>query len=420
MMFCCLLRKIFGLAFYGWMFMVDVDRIREDFPLLKTGVIYFDNAASSLTPKIVVDKMVEYFLEYRANIERGIYELSRRADEEYEDARRRVAKFLGAKSMQEIVFVKNTTEAINIVAHSLNFKKNDKIVTTLLEHHSNFLPWIRCKELYGVKVETVKPNPQGFLDLSDFEKIVDDNTKVVAVTHVSNVLGIITPIKKIAEIAHEHNALMVVDGAQSTPHLKIDVKNLDCDFFAFSGHKMCGPTGSGGLYIREDLIETLKPIYVGGGTVEYVNSESYRLHEGPTKFEAGTPAIGEVIGLKTAVEYLESIGLENIEQYERMLSRKIYEGLMEFPNVEVYGPEPKFKLSVTSFNVNGLGPHDVALILDSTAKIAVRSGMHCAQPLIRLVLGKPQGTVRASTYLYNTKDEVEKFLSVIERISKLK
>lgn len=398
--------------------MFNVEKVREDFPVLKKGVIYLDSAASSLTPKIVLDKMFEYYLEYRSNIERGLYEFSQRASEEYENTRKTVANFLGAKSPDEIVFTKNTTEAINIVAHSLSFKKGEKIVTTLLEHHSNLLPWIRCKERYGVKVELVKPNIQGLFNLADFEKAIDNNTKIVALTHVSNVLGVITPVKEVAEIAHEHGALILVDGAQSTPHMKIDVKSLGCDFFAFSGHKMCGPTGSGGLYIREELMKTLDPLYVGGGAIELVEPETFKLKDAPSKFEAGTPPIAEVIGLKAAIEYLTSIGVENIEEHEKILSRKIYEGLVETPGVEVYGPEPKFKLGVTSFNVSGFSPNDVALVLDSTARIAVRSGMHCAHPLVRNILGKPQGTVRVSTYLYNKVEEVEKFLSVIREISR--
>jgi cysteine desulfurase/selenocysteine lyase len=397
--------------------MFDVQKVREDFPPLKTGVIYFDSAASSLTPKTVIDGMLEYYLEYRANIERGLYQLSQRASEEYEASRKKMASFIGAKFPDEIVFVKNTTEGINLAAHSLKLGKEDKVVTTLLEHHSNLLPWLRCSERYGVKVEMVKPSREGFLDPVDFERVIDDRTRIVAVAHVSNVLGTITSVREIAEIAHEHGALMLVDGAQSVPHMKVNVRELGCDLLAFSGHKMCGPTGSGVLYVRESLLEKLDPLYLGGGTVELVDLNGYRLLKGPAKFEAGTPAIGEVIGLKAAVEYLESLGMDAVEQHEKVLSKKVYEGLSQMAKVEVYGPEPKFKLGVTSFNVEGLSPHDVALILDSMAKIAVRSGMHCAQPLVRNVLGKQQGTVRLSPYLYNTVEEVEKFLAAIEQIA---
>ncbi len=397
--------------------MFDVQKVREDFPLLKTGVIFFDSAASSLTPKTVIDRMLEYYLEYRANIERGLYQLSQRASEEYEAARKEVARFIGARSPDEIVFVKNTTEGINLAAHSLNWGKEDKVVTTLLEHHSNLLPWLRCSERYGVKVEMVKPSREGFLDPADFERVIDNKTRLIAVAHVSNVLGTITPVREIAEIAHEHDALILVDGAQSVPHMKVNVRELGCDLLAFSGHKMCGPTGSGVLYVSRSLLGKLDPLYLGGGTVELVDLNGYRLLEGPAKFEAGTPAIGEVIGLKAAVKYLESLGMNAIEQHEKILSKKVYEGLSQVDKVEVYGPEPKFKLGVTSFNVEGLSPHDVALILDSMAKIAVRSGMHCAQPLVRSILGRQQGTVRLSPYLYNTVEEVEKFLAAIEQIA---
>ena len=396
--------------------MLNVERVREDFPQLKTGIIYFDSAASSLTPKTVIDKMLEYYVEYRSNIERGVYSLSQRASEEYEDARRTLAKFIGAKNPDEIVFVKNTTEGINIVAHGLTFNRGDKIVTTLLEHHSNLLPWMRCKQRYGVRVEMVKPSGEGLLDPAEFEKAVDDKTKLVAVTHVSNVLGTVTPVREIAQIAHEHGALLLVDGAQAAPHLEVDVRRLDCDFYALSGHKMCGPTGSGVLYIKEEVSEALEPLYVGGGTVEYVDLEGFRLLRGPERFEAGTPAIGEVIGLKAAAQYLISLGRRNIEAHERELSRMVYEGLSSLKGVEVYGPSPEFKLGVTSFNLAGLNPHDLASILDLKAGIAVRSGMHCAQPLVRQVLGKPEGTVRLSLYVYNTAEEVEIFLSTMREL----
>lgn len=397
--------------------MFNVERVREDFPPLKTGVIYLDNAASSLTPKVVIDKMLEYYTEYRANIERGLYYFSQKASEEYEEARKEVASLIAA-SPEEIIFVKNTTEGINMTAHGLKFKRGDRVVTTLLEHHSNLLPWMRCRDRYGIELVMVKPSREGFLDPADFERLVNDNTRLVAVTHVSNVLGTISPVREIAAIAHEHGALMLVDGAQSVPHMKIDVKKLDCDILAFSGHKMCGPTGSGVLYLRGEASKEVEPPYVGGGTVEYVNTEGFRLHKGPERFEAGTPAIGDVLGLKAAVQYLKALGMEAVESHERILAKKVYKGLSEMENVEVYGPEPDRKLGVTSFNVKGLSPHDVALALDCLAKIAVRSGMHCAQPLVRHVLGKPQGTVRLSPYLYNTQEEIDKFLEILGEIAR--
>ncbi|RLI29513.1 MAG: cysteine desulfurase [Candidatus Hecatellales archaeon] len=397
--------------------MLNVGKVRRDFPLLKKGVIYFDSAASSLTPKPVVDRMLEYYLEYRSNIERGLYELSQYASEQYETARRKVASFLGAKP-EEIIFTKNTTEGINLVAQGLKLRRGDRIVTTLLEHHSNFLPWLRCKQKFKVEIRFVKPDVRGILDPADFEKAVNNRTKIVAVTHVSNVLGTISPVREIVEIAKERGSLVLVDGAQAAPHMEVDVKKLGCDFYAVSAHKMCGPTGVGALYVKEEHLGRLDPLCLGGGTVEYVGRQSFRLRRGPERFEAGTPPIGEVIGFKAAIEYLENLGMGNVETHERKLSKMLYEGLREIPKVEVYSPEPENKLGVTSFNIKGLDPHKVALILDSTAKIAVRSGMHCAQPLVRDILKQPQGTVRASPYIYNTPEEVEKLLSTVETIAR--
>ncbi|RLF15802.1 MAG: cysteine desulfurase [Thermoprotei archaeon] len=397
--------------------MLDVARVREDFPLLKTGIVYLDSVATSLTPRQVVEAMDRYYAEYRANVGRGIYELARRASEAYEEARRAVAKFINAEGRGEVVMVKNTTEAINLVAHSLKWRKGDKVVTTLLEHHSNYLPWLKCAQRYGVKVEVVRPSREGFLDLGEVERVVDDNTRLVAVTHVSNVLGVVTPVKEIAEIAHEHGALMLVDGAQSVPHFRVDVSRLKCDFLAFSGHKMCGPTGSGGLFIGREAWSELDPVFIGGGTVEEVDVGSFALLSGPARFEAGTPMIAEAIGLRAAVEYLERLGMDSVEEHERRLGRRLHEGLAELPGVEVYGPEPRYKLGITSFNVEGLDPHEVAMILDAS-RIAVRSGMHCAQPLIKRVLGLARGTVRASVYLYNTEEDVERLLSAVEELAR--
>lgn len=397
--------------------MLNVEKIREDFPILETGVIYLDSTATSLTPKQVLSEMEKYYLEYRANVGRGIYELAERATSAYEAARKRIASFINAIK-GEVVMVKNTTEAINLVAHSLKWRKGDKIVTTLLEHHSNYLPWLRCAERYGVKVEAIKPTPQGMIEVDDLEKTVDDSTKLVAMTHVSNVLGSITPVEEAARIAHEHGALLLIDGAQSVPHIKVDVAKLGCDFLAFSGHKMCGPTGSGALYISREAWEELDPVFVGGGTVESVEEGRFTLLKGPARFEAGTPGIAEAIGLKRAVEYLDALNMDHVVKHERKLGERMYEGLCSMEGVEVYGPEPKYKLGITSFNVEGLDPHEVALILDASAKIAVRSGMHCAQPLIKQVLKKPKGTVRASLYIYNTKEEVEKFLSAMEELTR--
>ena len=400
--------------------MLDVDSVRRDFPILRDGIIYMDSAASSLTPEPVLEKMLEFYREYRANIARGIHCFSQRASEEYESARRKVANFINASTPFEVVMTRNTTEGINIVANGLKWRRGEKMVTSLIEHHSNFIVWLRVKERYGVDIEVVKPSKpleEGLFEVSDFEKAIDDRTRLVAVTHASNVLGLIMPIREIVEIAHEHGALVLVDGAQSVPHIRVDVQRLNCDFLAFSGHKMCAPTGSGALYIKEELLNEVEPLCIGGGTISDVGLDYYQLEEGPSRFEAGTPAIADIIGLGAAVEYLKEIGVENLERHEAKLTEKIYEGLRSIPKVEVYSPEPKYKVGITSFNVDGLNHHDVALTLDALARIMVRSGHHCALPLVRNVIRRP-GTVRASTYLYNTVEEAERFISAVEEITK--
>jgi len=399
--------------------LLNVDEMRKDFPILETGVIYLDSAASSLTPEPVLQKMLEFYRGYRANVERGIHKLSQKASEEYERAHAKVADFINAKSESEVIMTKNATEAINYVANGLKWKKGDKIVTSVIEHHSNFIVWLRVKNRYGVDLEILKPRKpviKGFLDPADFQKAIDDKTKLVAITHVSNVLGVITPIKEIAEIAHEHDALVLVDGAQAVPHIKVDVQKIGCDYLAFTGHKMCAPTGSGALYIREELIDKIEPQCIGGGTIADVDMDYYKLGESPRRFEAGTPAIAESIGLGAAVDYLQKIGMENIENHERRLTKQIYEELREIPKVEVYGPEPEHKIGITAFNVGDLNPHDVALALDVSADIMVRSGHHCALPLAKNLLHKP-GSVRASTYFYNTEGEIEKFVSTLREIA---
>ena len=394
-----------------------MNRIRGDFPILGSGIIYLDNAASSLTPEPVLGKMLEYYHEYRANVERGVHRLSQRASEEYEEAHRKVADFIGAKSWRSIIFTRNTSESINIVAQGLRWRRGDKIVTTLLEHHSNYIVWLRAAERFGLEVEVVKPNREGLFDLSDFERAIDDRTRLVAVTRVSNVLGVIVPVEEIAEIAHEHGSLILVDGAQAVPHMETDVRRLGCDFLAFSGHKMLGPTGIGVLYADPAVVEELEPLCIGGGTIRDVGLEAYELTESPERFEAGTPAIAEAIGLGAAVDYLMALGMGSVEEHDRRVSWAIREGLMEIEGVEVYGPrEPEHGMSVVSFNVEGLNPHEVALALDASANIMVRSGHHCAMPLVKHLLNRPQGTVRASTYIYNTLDEAEKLVEAVRKI----
>lgn len=399
--------------------LLNTEKIRKDFPILESGIVYLDNAASSLTPEQVLQKIMEFYHSYRANVDRGIHRLSQKASEEYEKTHAKVADLINAESETEIVLTRNATEAINLIANGLAWKKGDKIVTSLIEHHSNFIVWLRLKRRYGVDVEIVRPNREGLFDIADFEKAIDNKTRLVALTHVSNVLGVRTPLQEVAKIAHDHDAHLLVDGAQSVPHLKVDVQRIGCDFLAFSGHKMLGPTGVGALYARRELLDDLEPLSIGGGTIADVGSNYYTLSEGPSKFEAGTPAIAEAIGLGAAIEYLSEIGLENIGIHERKLVENLYKGLTDISGVEVYGPKRvEQRTSIVSFNVNSLNPHDVALALDVSADIMVRSGHHCCIPLIKELLKRNEGTVRASLYVYNTEAEVEKLVSAVDEIAR--
>ena len=398
--------------------MLDVDKIRLDFPILKTGVVYMDSAASSLTPEPVLDKMMEFYHQYRANTDRGIHQLSQKASEEYELAHRKVAQLLNAESSDQVVMTRNTTEGLNMIANGLKWTKRDKIVTTMMDHHSNFIIWQRVKQRHGVRLETVKPNEQGLFDLADFEKAIDDSTKLVAFPHVSNAVGSIVPAHDIVKIAAEKGALTVIDAAQSVPHMKVDVREIGCDFLAFSGHKMCGPTGSGGLYIRKGLAEEIEPTYIGGGTIKDVSADEYELTEGWRRFEAGTPAIAEGIGLGRAAEYVAQLGMENIREHELRLGKRLYDGLKGIRKVKVYGPEDyQSRVALASFNVGDLNPHDVALALDVSKKIMIRSGHHCALPTMKEII-HANGTARASLYIYNRAEDVEVFLSTVEEIAR--
>ncbi|MDQ1280739.1 MAG: cysteine desulfurase / selenocysteine lyase [Thermoproteota archaeon] len=397
--------------------MMNVKWTRRDFPILETGVAYMDNAASSLTPEPVLSKMMEFYHEYRSNVERGVHRLEQRAGEEYEKSRIKISNFINTKSSDEVIMTKNTSEGINLVASGLKWHRGDKIVTTSLEHHSNFIVWLRVKERYGIDLQVIKPSKEGKFSLSDFEEAVDEKTRLVAMSHVSNVFGGISPVKEVAELAHEHGALMLVDGAQSVPHMSVDVQKLGCDFLAFSGHKMCGPTGSGVLFIRKETQEEVEPLCIGGGTVDDVGLDYYRLVEGPKRFEAGTPAIAEVIGLGAAIDYLGQIGMRTIEEYERQLTIKLWSGLSEIPRIEVYGPSSEDRVGIVSFNLGSLSSHDVAIALDIASNVMVRSGYHCAIPLMKDLLRVPGGVVRASMYFYNTKKEVDRLLSVMAELS---
>ena len=381
------------------------ERVRADFPILKH-IIYMDSAATSLTPEPVVEAVVGYYRDYNANVGRGVYRLSQVASHKYKDAHEKVAGFIGAKEAGEVIFTKNTTEAINMVAY---------VVTTLLEHHSNFLPWFKLREK-GVNLKIVNPNRSGEFKIADFEAAIGDSTRLVAITHVSNVLGTISPIKELSAICKEKGALLLVDGAQSAPHIPLDVEKLGCDFLAFSGHKMLGPTGTGVLWVKDP--DGLEPTFFGGGMIEKVSVDGYELAAGYERFEAGTPNIAGGIGLGRAVDYLNDVGMDKLQAYEERLAKRLLEGLLNIEAVQVYGStNPSGRIGVVSFNIGGSNPHDVALMLDEASGITVRSGHHCCMPLMNYL--HVEGTVRVSLYLYNTEEEVDKFLKSVESIARV-
>jgi cysteine desulfurase/selenocysteine lyase len=409
--------------------LLNVSGIRKDFPVLEKKIhgkqlVYFDNAATTQKPIQVLEAVEQFYRTIYANVGRSVHELGLRATEAYEESRKIVSAFIGAMP-DELVFTKQTTEAINLAAYSLlasgMISRGDLILTTRMEHHSNLLPWVRVAKLAGARLRIVNVDEEGRLDMGDFDKALAMGPRVVAVTHVSNVTGVVNPVKEICREAHSHGAVCLVDGAQSAPHMPIDVKEIDADFFAFSGHKMLGPMGIGGLYIRRELAEKLEPPFPGGGAISLVecqedNCSAEWLHA-PHKFEAGTPNVAGAVGLARAVEYLKTLGMGEVEEHEKMLTKRLLE-VLEDLEVKIYGPlEVKDRLGVVSFNVEGLTPHEVASMLDLEG-IAIRSGHHCALPLVKR-LGAPMGTARASLYLYNTEEEIEYFARVLEKIKKI-
>ena len=391
--------------------MYDVYAVREDFPVLKE-VVYLDSTATTQTPIPAVEAMVEYFYRYAGNYGRGAHRLARETTNHYEDAREKVARFLNAEP-SKTVFMKNTTEGINLIANSYPWEAGDHIVTTLLEHHSNLLPWLRLQK-EGVNVTVINPDSKGKIDNHMLENAFTEKTKLVAITQVSNVFGSVQDVKGITKIAHRNGIKVLIDGAQSAGHMPVDLKDLGCDFFATAGHKgLLGPQGTGVLYVKEP--EVLESASVGGGTVSDVSGLTYTLEPSPACFEAGTPNIPGVIGLGRAVEYVEKIGVSEIETHEIKLSREAAKRLSELEHVEVYGPEDR--TGIVPFNVRGLHAHDVALILDQTRKICVRSGHHCAIPITRFL--KVNGTVRASFALYNTGEEVDILVNAVSGLKAL-
>lgn len=392
--------------------------IKQYFPILDQTVhgkrlVYLDSAATSQKPIKVIEAIDDYYRRYNSNVHRGVHTLGTLATEGYEGAREKVRAFINAKSTEEIIFTRGTTAALNLVASSYgrtNVTKDDEIVITPMEHHSNIIPWQQVARVTGATLKYIPLQPDGTIRLEDVEQTVTEKTKIVAITHVSNVLGTINPIKEIVAIAHRNGAVVVVDGAQSAPHMKIDVQQLDCDFYAFSGHKMCGPTGIGVLYGKKALLENMEPIEFGGEMIDFVGLYESTWKELPWKFEGGTPIIAGAIGLGAAIDFLEEIGLDEIEKHERELVTYAIERLSEIDVVTIYGP--KERAGVLTFNVADIHPHDVATVLDSEG-IAVRAGHHCAQVLMKWL--KVTATARASFYLYNTKEDVDALADALQK-----
>jgi len=392
---------------------MNIHEIRKQFPILDQKVngkqlVYFDSEATSQKPIQVIETLERYYKEYNSNVHRGVHTLGTKATDAYEGAREKVRKFINAKSMEEIIFTRGTTTALNTVAASYgldNVKEGDEIVISYMEHHSNIIPWQQVAKKTGATLKYLPLQLDGTISLEDVRQTVTPNTKIVSIMHVSNVLGTINPVKEIGAIAHENGAIMIVDGAQSAPHMKVDVQDLNCDFYALSAHKMCGPTGVGVLYGKKELLNNMEPIEFGGEMIDFVDLQESTWKELPWKFEAGTPIIGNAIGLGAAIDFLEEIGLHNIEKHEHELAQYALERLSEVDGVTIYGP--KHRAGLVTFNIEDIHPHDVATVLDVEG-IAVRAGHHCAQPLMKWL--KASSTARASFYLYNTKEEIDTFV----------
>ena len=390
--------------------------IRSDIPLLNE-VIYLDAASTTPTPEPVVNAMCDYFHNFNANIGRGAYKTAVKATMKFENTRERIAKFINC-NRNEVIFTKNTTEAINLVANSLEFKKGDSIIVPNIEHHSNFLPWLNLKKA-GVNLKVIKTDKYGVIDLSDIEKAVDDTTKLITTTHISNSIGSCQPIYDIGDIAEENDILYLVDAAQYAGHVKFDVKETKADFVSFPGHKgLFGPVGTGFLYSKSDVMDKLKPVNLGGGTVSKVTEDDFTLESAPGRFEGGTQNIAGVIGLGAAVNYVENVGIENIEKHSTKLTKYMFDKINSIDNTICYG-NPDNIHGIVAFNVEGMNSHDVAKILDELKDICVRSGYHCAIPAIKHIgADKLGGTVRASVHYYNTKEEIDILAETVEEISK--
>jgi cysteine desulfurase/selenocysteine lyase len=406
-------------------FILDIEKIRADFPGLKREVrpgiklVYLDSTATSQKPIQVLERLNEMYREHTANIHRGIHTLAEEATAAYEEARDKVTRFINAPSSKQVIFTRNTTESINMVAYTwgrVNLYSGDTIILTEMEHHSNLVPWQMLANERGLNLEFIPVSDDGLLDLDQYKVLLDKEPKLVAFTQMSNVLGTITPAKEIIRLAHQIGAVTLIDGAQSVPHIQVDVQELNADFLAFSGHKMCGPSGIGVLYGRKSLLEAMPPFLGGGDMIKRVGLRSYNPNALPHKFEAGTPAIAEAVGLGAAIDYLSGIGMENIANHEHQIGTYALERLEEIPDVKVFGPSMDQKGAVFSFQLPGIHAHDASQILDSDG-IAVRAGHHCAMPL-HTKFNIP-ATARASFYLYNTMDEVDRLVEGIYKVKRI-
>ncbi|MDN6691382.1 MAG: cysteine desulfurase, partial [Enterococcus sp.] len=400
--------------------MREFSTIRKDFPILFQEVndeplVYLDNAATTQKPTQVLDVLRHYYEHDNANVHRGVHTLAERATKDYEDSREKVRAFINAKETAEVLFTRGTTTGLNWLARSYGdafIKEGDEIVISYMEHHSNIIPWQQLAERKGATLRYVPLTAEGFLDSAAVKEIINEKTAIVSLAYVSNVLGVINPIKELTELAHANNAVMIVDGAQAAPHMTVDVQELDADFFAFSGHKMCGPTGIGVLYGKRQWLEQMEPVEFGGEMIDFVNLYESTWKELPWKFEAGTPNIAGAIALGAAIDYLNEIGMENIHHYEQELVAYVLPKLQAIGGVTVYGPQdPEQHTGVIAFNLEGIHPHDVATALDMEG-VAVRAGHHCAQPLMNY-LNLP-ATARASFYFYNTKEDADRLIEAIQ------
>ncbi|MFC7176391.1 aminotransferase class V-fold PLP-dependent enzyme [Halosegnis marinus] len=403
---------------------LDVAALREDFPVLDrefdgTPLVYLDNAATSQTPKRVVESITDYYYRYNANVHRGIHSLSQEASIAYEEAHDTVGEFVGTDRREEIVFTKNTTESMNTVAYAWGLNElgpGDEVVLTEMEHHASLVTWQQIARRTGAECKYIPITDDGYLDMEAARDLITDDTEMVSVVHASNTLGTVNPVRELADIAHDHGSYIFVDGAQSVPHQPVDVKAMDCDFFAFSGHKMCGPTGVGVLYGKEHLLEEMDPYLYGGMMISKVTFEDSSWHELPWKFEAGTPPIAQGIALAEACDYLDDVGMERVHRHSTDLARYAHEELTASDDVEVYGPPADDRGPLVAFNVDGVHAHDLSSIVNDYG-VAIRAGDHCTQPL-HDVLGAT-ASARASFYLYNTREEVDALVDAVDEARQL-